>query len=245
VVRLRQGDPAAETTFGENPSETARRWEREGAAWLHVVNLDGALGVEDRTGQASINLRSLEAIAGSVAARIQFGGGIRTLADIERALGLGAARVVIGTIAVNDPGLVGEAVSRFGPERIVVALDARDGKVVTHGWQETTTLSAGEVALRMADLGVLRLLYTDVTRDGMLVGANVEATARLARESRRSPGGGGLGVIASGGVGAPADITALVERSGDGIEGVVVGQALYTGAVCLEQALRIAARAGA
>jgi phosphoribosylformimino-5-aminoimidazole carboxamide ribotide isomerase len=245
VVRLRQGDPNAQTTYSDDPAETAARWAGLGAAWLHVVNLDGALtganlaiGVPP-TGagcgdKLPINLRRLADIRAAVSLPIQFGGGLRTPADVELALETGATRVVLGTVAVKQPALVGEAIARFGAERIVVGLDARDGKVATHGWQEQSELTAVDVARRMADMGALRIVYTDIARDGMLTGANVAATVELARAS-------GLKVIASGGVGSLDDIRALA--AAPEVEGVIVGQALYTGAIHLPDALALAREA--
>lgn len=240
VVRLRQGDPSAQTTYSDDPAEVAARWAAEGAAWLHIVNLDGALTFTMRIAARSdgagcgdtlpINLRRLADIRAAVDLPIQFGGGLRTLADVARALELGAARVVLGTVAVREPELVREAVARFGAERVVAGIDARDGFVAVHGWQETSALDVLTVARRMADCGVMRIVYTDISRDGMLTGANVAATAELARAS-------GLRIIASGGVASLDDIRALAERAPEGIEGVIVGQALYTGAFTLADAL--------
>jgi phosphoribosylformimino-5-aminoimidazole carboxamide ribotide isomerase len=243
VVRLRQGDPNAQTTYSDDPAETAAKWAALGAAWLHVVNLDGALtlsldapalrgaGCGDRL---PINLRRLADIRAAVALPIQYGGGLRSLDDVELALDTGATRVVLGTAAVRQPDLVGQAVNRFGAERIVVGLDARDGKVATHGWQEQSELTALEVARRMAEMGAVRTVFTDIARDGMLTGGNVGATVELARAT-------GLKVIASGGVGSLDDIRAL-QAAGE-VEGVIVGQALYTGAFSLPDALAQAAEA--
>ena len=172
---------------------------------------------------ASTSTRLAE-IRAAVGLPIQFGGGIRTVDDVARALALGATRVVLGTVAVRQPEVVAQAVARFGAERIVVGIDARDGMVATHGWLETSALDALTVARRMADLGVLRIVFTDIARDGTLTGVNVAATAALARAS-------GLKIIASGGVAGLDDIRALAAHVSDGIEGVIVGQALYTGAV--------------
>ena len=244
VVRLRQGDPTAQTVYGDDPAAVARRWADQGAEWLHVVNLDGAFSGQGR-GQGqdqngdlnlnfnlnlSLNLQRLAEIRAAVDLPIQFGGGIRTVDDVARALALGATRVVLGTVAVRQPEVVAQAVARFGAERIVVGIDARDGMVATHGWLETSALDALTVARRMADLGVLRIVFTDIARDGTLTGVNVAATAALARASD-------LKIIASGGVAGLDDIRALASHASDGIEGVIVGQALYTGAVSLPEAL--------
>jgi phosphoribosylformimino-5-aminoimidazole carboxamide ribotide isomerase len=245
VVRLRQGDPNAQTTYSDDPAETAAKWAALGATWLHVVNLDGALtfslGAKNapRTGagcgdKLPINLRRLADIRAAVGLPVQYGGGLRTLDDIELALETGATRVALGTAAVQQPALVGQAIARFGAARIVVGLDARAGKVATHGWQEQSDLTAADVARRMAEMGALRVVYTDIARDGMLTGVNVAATVELARAS-------GLKVIASGGVASLADIRALA--AAPEVEGVIVGQALYTGAVALPDALRIAEEA--
>ncbi len=232
VVRLRQG-----------PAEVATHWAGQAAAWLHVVNLDGALTFTMRRAARTdgagcgdplpINLRRLADIRAAVDLPIQFGGGLRTLADIERALDIGATRVVLGTAAVREPELVAAAVDRFGAARIVAGIDARDGFVAVHGWQETSALDALTVARQMADCGVVRIVYTDIGRDGMLSGANVAATAELARAA-------GLRVIASGGVASLDDIRALAARAAEGIEGVIVGQALYTAAFTLAEALAAA-----
>jgi phosphoribosylformimino-5-aminoimidazole carboxamide ribotide isomerase len=271
VVRLRQGDPTAQTRWGNDPAAIAKSWAQQGARWLHVVNLDGAFGegFEARPGtlEASIspppnpvaeagsfsggrpaespltsvewpaglptNLRRLAEIRAATALPIQFGGGMRSLDAVAQALALGATRVVLGTVAVRDPGVVARAITRFGSEQIVVGIDARDGRVATHGWQEASDLDVLTVALRMRDLGVTRIVYTDIQRDGTLSGVNVTATAALARES-------GLRIIASGGVAGLADIGALVDCAVDGVEGVIVGQALYTGALKLADALALA-----
>lgn len=240
VVRLRQGDAAAQTVYGDDPAAVAKQWAGQGVRWLHVVNLDGALtprpplpcageGEVSNKIQA-LNLRRLAEICAAVDIPIQFGGGMRTVDDVATALRLGATRVVLGTVAVRKPQVVADAIARFGAARIVVGIDARDGWVATHGWLETSALDALTVARRMADLGVLRIVFTDITRDGMLTGVNVVATAELARAS-------GLRVIASGGVASLADIRALAAHASDGIEGVIVGQALYTGAIDLTEAI--------
>ena len=232
-VRLRQGDPNAETIFSDDPAAMARHWTDQGATWLHVVNLDGAFGDAPGPDAADlpINLQRLREIRAATNLPIQFGGGIRTLADIELALALGATRVVLGTVAVKNPDMVRQALARFGPERIVAGIDARDGMVATHGWLATSDVRATDLARAMQEAGVLRTVYTDISRDGMLTGVNVAASVELARAS-------GLRVIASGGVASLDDIRALAARQADGVEGVIVGQALYTGRFTLPQALR-------
>ena len=254
-VRLRQGDPNAETVFGEDPAAMARHWERQGAQWLHVVNLDGAFdyaapGPGDGAGFAAlvirldspdaglpvaelpVNLRCLQNIRKAVSIPIQFGGGMRSLDDIRLALSLGADRVVLGTAAVKNPDLVREAIERWGPERIVVGIDARDGKVATHGWLETSELDVIELGHRMAALGVRRVVYTDISRDGMLTGVNVASTANLGDMTD-------LLVIASGGVANLDDIRALKRHEYFNIEGVISGQAIYTGSLDLAEAIAV------
>ncbi|MBI5957485.1 MAG: 1-(5-phosphoribosyl)-5-[(5-phosphoribosylamino)methylideneamino]imidazole-4-carboxamide isomerase [Chloroflexi bacterium] len=225
VVRLVYGDPSRETVHSDDPKATAERWKTAGAPWLHVVNLDGALG------EATLALDTLRALA-EVGLPVQFGGGLRSLDDAQKALDGGAARVVLGTMIVNDPDLAGIAVQRFGAEAVTVALDAKGDQVATHGWQQVSAWTPVELGQRLAALGVRHALYTDVSRDGDLSGVNVDATARLARET-------GLAVIASGGVSSLEDIRAL--RETNVIAGVVIGKALYTGAITLEQTLKAAA----
>jgi phosphoribosylformimino-5-aminoimidazole carboxamide ribotide isomerase len=221
VVRLREGDPEKQTIFSDDPLHTAQRWLNEGATWLHVVNLDGAFN------QANDNSSILEKIA-QLNLKVQFGGGLRTMPDIENALQLGAARVVIGTAAVENPDLVLEALEKLGADRICVALDARDGKITTHGWttvSEETPVSLGRA---MAEKGVQYALYTDVKRDGSMIGANLQETISLARQT-------GLKVIASGGVTNMPEIATLA-HSGI-VEGAIIGMALYKGEITLQEAL--------
>ncbi len=232
-VRLKQGDPNAETIFSEDPAAMARHWATQGATWLHVVNLDGAFGDSAHaSGSLPINLQRLQAIRAAVALPIQFGGGVRSLEDIKLALDLGATRVVLGTIAVQRPDLVRQALARFGPERIVIGIDAREGWVATHGWVQVSDMRAEVLVRAMRDAGVQRVVYTDISRDGMLTGVNVAASVTLARTS-------GLKVIASGGVGSLDDIRALRAHEADGVEGVIVGQALYTGRFTMAQAMHL------
>jgi len=236
VVRLLQGRADAETMYDDNPVRVARRWAQAGAAWVHVVNLDGALGERGPRGDIPSVLTVLGDIVRALAIRVQFGGGVRTLEDIARVLNRGAERVVLGTLAVEQPDVVRQAIDRFGAERIVVGLDARDGRVATRGWTHLSDIDAATLGRAMRESGVVRALFTDIARDGMLSGVNVEATARLASET-------GLQVIASGGVASLRDVRRLKAVEKQGVEGVVIGQALYTGAVDLHEALRIASGA--
>jgi len=242
-VRLRQGRPSEETAYDDDPAAAARRWVAQGAEWLHVVNLDGAFaaggeGSPDEVREAPdslpLNLQRLVEICQAVPGTpIQFGGGVRSLAAVELALDLGATRVVIGTAAVRRPELLSEAVGRFGAERIVAGIDAREGRVAIHGWQQTSEVTAEELGRAVRRRGVLRAVYTDISRDGMLTGLALESTVALARAS-------GLGVIASGGVASLDDVRRLLPHAGEGIEGVIVGRALYTGAVSLPELIRLA-----
>lgn len=230
VVRLRQGDPDRQIVYGDDPIEVARRWAAAGAAWIHVVNLDGTFKGTDFSLET---LRQLTELGPS----IQFGGGLRDVEDIQHVLDAGAARVVLGTLVVRLPYIAEEAMTAVGPEAIAVALDARHGQVVTHGWQQQSGWSPIELGQKFAKMGVKYALYTDITRDGELRGVNVESTAQLARET-------GLHVIASGGVAGLDDILALKEAAealDEGkIAGVVVGRALYSGALNLSDALHAA-----
>ena len=224
VVRLREGDPKQQVTFHADPLAAARRWLEEGADWLHVVNLDGAFA------ESNDNLTVLEAIA-ATGAKVQFGGGLRSLEQMQRALHCGASRIVLGTVAVMEPELIGEAILRFGAETVCVALDARDGKIATHGWQQVNDSSPAELGAAMAQQGLRHALFTDISRDGRLSGVNVTATVRLARDT-------GLQVIASGGVSKLGEIEAL-QASGQ-VAGAVIGMALYRGEISLADALNAA-----
>ncbi len=222
-VRLRQGRPQEETVFGDDPLVVARRWADEGAEWLHVVNLDGAFG------QKSPNVRILGDIVAAVDIPVQFGGGLRDITGIEEALSLGVQRIILGTVAVRHPALVACALERFGPQKVAVGIDAREGQVATNGWQNVSSVTALELALKMKELGLSRVVHTDIARDGMLCGVNVEASAELARRT-------GLMVIASGGISSLEDVRRVKEAH---LEGVIIGQALYTGAVALPQAIKV------
>lgn len=220
VVRLYKGAMEQATVYGENPAAQAEAFQAAGFRWLHLVDLDGAFAGKPR------NAAAVEAILAAAELPVQLGGGIRDMATAERWLALGVRRVILGTAAVRDPAFVKEACRAF-PGRVVVGVDAKEGFVAVAGWAETSSLSALELAERFKDAGVAALLYTDVSRDGALTGVNVAATAELARAS-------GLPVIASGGVAGLEDIrqlkaVAATVTEGPGIEGVVIGRALYDG----------------
>ncbi|WP_022685824.1 1-(5-phosphoribosyl)-5-[(5-phosphoribosylamino)methylideneamino]imidazole-4-carboxamide isomerase [Sphingomonas phyllosphaerae] len=226
VVRLAEGDMARATVYGDDPAAQARAFAAAGATHLHVVDLDGAFAGE------SVNGDAVRGIVTAFPGRVQLGGGIRTPEAVAAWLALGVARVVIGTAALEQPQFVRDMAAAY-PERIVVAVDARDGMVATKGWAEVSTTPVADLARRFEDAGVAALLFTDVGRDGLLKGCNVDATVALARAVR-------IPVIASGGVAGIDDIHALAGHSVDGVEGVITGRALYDGRLDLAEALRVA-----
>lgn len=212
-VRLEEGDAARATEYGDDPVAMARHWESQGARRLHLVDLDGAFS------GSPAHLDAARRIFRALRIPVQFGGGVRSMDQIEGLLEAGADRVILGTLAVERPDLVEGAVRRWG-SAIVVGIDARQGRVAVRGWVEGTSMAARELAERVRAAGVERVVYTDVARDGMLTGVDVEETERLALQT-------GLAVIASGGVAALDDVRSLWERREAGIEGVVLGRALY------------------
>jgi phosphoribosylformimino-5-aminoimidazole carboxamide ribotide isomerase len=228
VVRLKEGDPERLTEYSDDPSETASRWLNAGAQWLHVVNLDGAFGEEDEA-----NRRALKSIL-KFGVQVQFGGGIRSIAAIEHALELGVSRVVLGTIAVERPEMVVEALKKFGPEGIAVGIDARDGLVRTRGWKDNSNISAADLALQMRGLGLRIIIFTDISRDGSGSGLNVSSTRALAETS-------GLAVIASGGVHTLDDVIAARDAN---LAGVIIGRALYEGTIDLKEVLTFSSTPG-
>lgn len=232
VVRLQAGDPGRQTVFASDPVAVAERWAEIGARWLHVVNLDGAFDPESSESPALAAL--LRAIC-AVGPRVQFGGGLRSLAQIEAALTAGVARVVLGTVAVEQPGLVQAAVARFGPAAIAVGIDAQGGRVRLRGWQVDGGVSALDLGRQIRQLGVRRVIHTDIGRDGLLAGVNVPASVELAQTC-------GLQVIASGGVAGLDDIRRVQAAAAQGVEGVIVGRALYQGSLDLRQALALVAQ---
>ena len=224
-VRLRRGDMDDATVYSDDPGGQARVWQHAGCRWLHVVDLNGAFA-----GQA-VNAAAVAAILAVATVPVQLGGGIRDLAGVARWLEAGVRRVILGSAAVREPALVRDACRQF-PGQVAVGIDARDGFVATDGWAATSTLSAPDLAARFADAGVSAIIYTDIGRDGMLVGLNLEQTADLASASA-------IPVIASGGVGSLEDLRALQALNHPNIEGVIVGRALYDGRVDPSAALSL------
>jgi phosphoribosylformimino-5-aminoimidazole carboxamide ribotide isomerase len=226
-VRLRRGDMDQATVYGEDPGAQARAWQEAGCHWLHVVDLDGAFAGR------SVNTAAVHAILANATVPVQLGGGIREISSIEAWLSAGVTRVILGSIAAKNPELVREACRLF-PHQIAVGIDAREGFVATEGWAETSAVSTEAMALRFEDAGAAAIIFTDIGRDGMLQGLNLDATAALAR-TVTTP------VIASGGVGALDDLTALRAVAADtpGIQGVIVGRALYDGRITPADALRV------
>lgn len=227
VVRLHQGDIAKQTVYSDDPISTAKRWIDEGASWLHVINLDGAFSLK----AAGKNERIAAQIA-KLGVSVQFGGGLRSRADVQRAFAVGIKRIVLGTVAVQNPDEAGAIISDLGADAVAVALEVKDGKIATHGWVETSDITAAELGEKMYALGARHALYTDIARDGALTGVNVAAMVELAQQTQ-------LQIIASGGVAGLADVKAL-RRSGQ-IAGVILGRALYAGTLNLRDALAAAA----
>lgn len=226
VVRLQYGDPNKQTIFSDDPAAMGRKWVAEGAAWLHVVNLDGAF---DEAGAA--NWQILPRLT-QLGAKVQFGGGMRALADVERALAAGVSRVILGTAAIENPDLVAHSIAQFGPEQVAVGIDARDGMVKTRGWQKGTAVTPLQLGQQMKSLGVQTIIYTDISRDGVLTGVNAAATAQLAQAT-------GLQVIASGGAASLDDIRRCHALTDRGVTGVIVGRAIYDGRITLQSAFQI------
>jgi len=221
-VRLTQGEFNKETVYSDNPVEMALKWEKCGAQYLHVVDLDGA-----RTGKAQ-NIAVVSEIAVKTGIPVQLGGGIRTIEMIETILSKGIERVILGTSAVKDPELVKRAVKTF-ENNVVIGIDAKDGLVAIEGWEKTSEFKAVDFAKKMEDLGVKTIIYTDISRDGMLTGPNLKAMEEMVKAVS-------IDIIASGGVGKIEDIKNLKEV---GVSGVIVGRALYTGDVDLREAIEI------
>jgi len=225
VVRLIQGDPSRETRYGDDPAAVAREWERRGARRLHLVDLDGAFA------GSPINQEALGRIFRAITVPAQLGGGLRSLGSVRAALELGASVAIVGTAAIRDRRFL-EAVCALFPGRVALSLDARGGMLATSGWTEGTTLRAPELARRASDLPLAAIIYTEIRRDGMLEGPDLEGLADVASATR-------IPVIASGGISSPADIQAL-RALASRVAGAIIGKALYDGRLTLEAALAAA-----
>lgn len=225
-VRLYKGDMNKDTVYNDDPAAQAQEWARSGFSWVHVVDLDGAVN------GAPANHKAVRNIIEAVDIPVQLGGGLRNMTQIEKWLGEGVSRVILGTVAVRDPDLVKKACYEF-PGQIVVGIDARAGKVAVEGWVEASDLDAVELAKMFEDVGVSTIIYTDIDRDGTGQGVNVVSTISLAQATS-------IPVIASGGVGSLDDLKLVRDASEYGVEGVVVGKALYDGRISPEDALKVA-----
>jgi len=224
AVRLVQGDYSRETVYNTNPLEVAQEWEAQGAAWIHLVDLDGA-----KAGYP-VNDQLIGQIAQSVKVPVQIGGGLRTEQDVDHLLSLGVSRVILGTAAIEDRQFVYKLLAKHG-EKVAIGIDARDGYVATRGWLETSQVKAEDLAVNLAEHGAKTFIFTDISRDGMMGGPNTQAIAELAQVS-------GQTVIASGGVSRMEDLLRLSEQAAHGVGGAIVGKALYTGSIKLEEAIR-------
>lgn len=221
-VRLRQGAFKDITVYSENPEEIAALWQEKGATFLHLVDLDGALAGR------SVNEETIKKIVSSVNIPVEIGGGIRSEEAIKNMLALGVKRVIIGTKAVEEPEFLKDMVEKFGADAIAAGVDAKDGMVAIQGWEQVSTVTATDLCLKMKEYGVKHIIYTDISRDGMLSGPNIPATKKLTEET-------GLDIIASGGVSCMEDLQALYDA---GISGAIMGKALYEKRVDLEEAVR-------
>ncbi|MEH2312593.1 MAG: 1-(5-phosphoribosyl)-5-[(5-phosphoribosylamino)methylideneamino]imidazole-4-carboxamide isomerase [Nostoc sp.] len=223
-VRLYQGDYDRSQVFSENPADVAKQWVDQGATRLHIVDLDGA-----KAGKV-VNLGAIEAIAHAVSVPIEIGGGLRDRTSVQQLFNLGIQWAILGTIAVEQPQLVQQLCEEF-PGQIIIGIDARNGRVATHGWLETSEVLATQLAVQMQELGAAAIIYTDIHRDGTLTGPNFEALQELAAVIS-------IPIIASGGVSSVTNLLSLLALEPQGVTGVIVGRALYTGDILLKEALR-------
>ena len=226
-VRLTQGDFKKEIIYSSLPEEQALKWQNLGAKFLHVVDLDGA-----KQGMP-MNIFSIKKILETVNIPIEVGGGIRTIQDMENLLDMGVHRIILGSVAVENPELVREAAESFGGERVAVGIDAKDGVVAVHGWGDSGYIKVDDLAMQIGDYGISTIIYTDITRDGMLSGIDAEVFADIARKS-------GVNIIASGGVSSLNDIRKLKNFEREGVVGVIIGKALYENRIDLTEAIEIA-----
>jgi len=220
-VRLKQGEFKEITVYSQKPEEVAALWQSQGATFLHLVDLDGALAGR------SVNEKVIKKIADTVSMPIEIGGGIRSEEAIESMLSLGVARVIIGTKAVENPEFIRDMVKKFGQDRIVAGVDAKDGMVAVEGWEKISGITASELCNRMREYGVRHIVYTDISRDGMLTGPNVENTKKLTEET-------GMDIIASGGMSSMEDLRQLYR---EGVRGAIIGKALYEKRIDLKEAI--------
>jgi phosphoribosylformimino-5-aminoimidazole carboxamide ribotide isomerase len=223
-VRLYQGDYSQSQVFSENPVDIAKQWVDQGATRLHLVDLDGA-----KAGKV-VNLKAIAAIAEAVSVPIEIGGGLRDRTSVQQVFNLGVEWAILGTIAVEQPQLVQELCTEF-PEKIIIGIDARNGLVATRGWLETSEVLATQLAVQMQELGAAAIIYTDIHRDGTLIGPNLAALRELAQEIY-------IPIIASGGVSSVSDLLSLLGLETQGVKGVIVGKALYTGDISLTEAIK-------
>ncbi len=223
AVRLKKGDFNEKTVYSDRPWEIAIEFEKAGAGFIHLVDLDGALA------GYSVNEAVIRKITEAVTVPVELGGGIRDLEKIEYVLGMGVYRVILGTSAVKDPGFVKEAVEKFGANRIVAGIDAKNGLVATDGWEKVSDITAVDMAVKMKDAGVKTIIYTDISKDGMMSGPNIEQTKKLSEET-------GLDIIASGGVSCMKDLADLNEA---GIYGSIIGKAYYEKKIDIKEALEL------
>lgn len=222
-VRLYQGDYERSQVFSENPVDIAKQWVDQGATRLHLVDLDGA-----KAGKV-VNLAAIEAIASAISIPIEIGGGLRDRTSVQQVFNLGVQWAILGTVAVEQPQLVQELCEEF-PEKIIIGIDARNGLVATRGWLETSEVLATQLAVQMQELGAAAIIYTDIHRDGTLIGPNLEALRELASAIS-------IPIIASGGVSSVTDLLSLLGLEMQGVKGVIIGKALYTGDISLREAL--------
>jgi phosphoribosylformimino-5-aminoimidazole carboxamide ribotide isomerase len=223
-VRLYQGDYTRSQVFNDNPVEVAQQWVEQGATRLHVVDLDGA-----KAGKP-VNLEAIAAIVDAISIPVEIGGGLRTQESVRQLLRLGVRWAILGTVAVEQPELVAALTKEF-PEQIIVGIDARNGKVATRGWLETSEIQATQLAVQMQEMGVSAIIYTDIHRDGTMSGPNLEALRELA-------GKVSIPIIASGGISSVTDLLSLIALESQGVTGAIVGRALYTGDIILKEAIR-------
>jgi phosphoribosylformimino-5-aminoimidazole carboxamide ribotide isomerase len=219
VVRLKEGDPLKQTAYSDKPIDMAYRWLDAGAKWLHVINLDGAFGDDSMSNWKA--LRDLAGVAKTYGAYVQFGGGLRSLETVEMVMGYGINRVILGTAVLEKPELVSQVLAAYGSDALAISLDSRDGIVQTRGWQQNANISAIDLGKKLKKLGVSKLIYTDISRDGMQTGINLPATVELALSTN-------LQVIASGGVRSMEDVNGARDA---GLAGIIIGRALYEGSI--------------